>query len=503
MKIVTQFRSALGSLALCAGVNAYAAFFIPDSRTVQIIASFLGVCIMVWLWIMTHTRLKRPLGLINSFAGRIASGDLTATVSYSASDEIGELIKYQQTMIAALNAMLNATNATTNAIVGTVNLLIDQASKTSQGAQNQSTQSQHIASSTQELSNTITGIAQNAETASEASSAAFAAARRGKEVVDVTDKSIRNLFQSVVNLSSLVDRLTKSIAQISDVSADIKGIADQTNLLALNAAIEAARAGEQGRGFAVVADEVRKLADRTIKATEEISKTMVDLKDQSHQTGQSMDSASGDVSTAVGEIKKISGALDEIFSSVQKVQDQSTQISAAVQQQSSAASEVSSNAEQTAAIANDIGQSSQEVFHKINQLLLDVDSMRTVLAQFKTLSSVAQIADRARMDHVLFVDKVHAHIQGDAHLDAAKLPDHHTCRFGKWYDGDGSAACGSLSAFREIAHPHERIHALAKDAVAASQGGDQTRALSLYAEMRNVSEHITEKLEELKRACAK
>lgn len=387
MKIVTQFRIALGTLALFAGINAVAAFFIPNSAMIQAAASGLGVCVMIYLVIMIYTRLERPFRLMNECAERAASGDLTGEACYTADDEIGAMVKNQRKMLAALNTMINTAGGTADKIVMIVNQLVERAEQSSAGARSQTGQSQRIAAAAEEMSQTIADIARNASSASETSSTALDSARQGKSMAESSGAAVQRVLDSTISLAMMIERLGKSVNEISGIVTVIKGIADQTNLLALNAAIEAARAGEQGRGFAVVADEVRKLAERTIRATAEITGKIAAVQAESQATTQSMETSSAEVITVSGEIQRVVESLVTIHSGVQAVRDQITRIATAVEEQSATASEVSSNVEKTASIAKEIDQASEAVSHEVNSLLIDVEAMRTVMGQFKVRSS--------------------------------------------------------------------------------------------------------------------
>jgi methyl-accepting chemotaxis protein len=503
MKIVTQFRIALGSLACCAGVNAYAAFFVPHSTLIQVGASFLGVCVMVYLFVLTYRRLERPFAMINQCARRVAEGDLTVDMCYVHDDELGTMVKSYGKMLASLNVMLITVIESANKIVNTVDVLMNRSEKTTQSAQAQSSQSHQIATAAEEMSQTITDIAKNASAASETSAAALETARHGNEVAESSGATVHRVYNATIALSSTVEKLNSRVGEISGIAIVIKGIADQTNLLALNAAIEAARAGEQGRGFAVVADEVRKLAERTIKATEEITSKITSVQAESQQTMQSMESTTGEVIQATSEIKKVGASLSSIVESVQKARDQITQIAASVEQQSATTSQVATNTEQTAGIAKEMESMSREVSHDVNGLIAVVEEIRSAAERFTINGTELMIIDRARTDHLLFMDKINAHLTGDAPIDPAKLPDHHSCRFGKWYDSDARKYCGASRSYKAIEQPHSRIHALAKESVTAHISGDTQKADRIFGEMKEYSAQIAAHLADMKKECGR
>ncbi len=501
MNIVTRFRVALGCLACCAGVNAYAAFFVADSVKIQVGASVLGVCVMVYLFFMTYRRLEQPFALINRCAQRAAEGDLTVEMPPFRDDELGELAKSYGKMLSSLDAMLGSILESANRIVTTVDVLMSRSEKTALSARTQSSQSDQIAAAAEEMSQTITDIAKNASASSETSAAALETARKGNEVAENSGATVHRVYSATVALSGTVEKLNNRVGEISSIATVIKGIADQTNLLALNAAIEAARAGEQGRGFAVVADEVRKLAERTIKATEEISDKIGSVQAESQETMQSMEKTSGEVIQATSEIKKVGESLSSIVESVQKARDQITQIATSVEEQSSTTGEVATNIEHTAAIAREMESMARDVSRDVDSLITVVEEIRSAADRFVIRGTGLMIIDRAKTDHLLFMDKINAHLRGDARLDAAKLPDHHSCRFGKWYDSDAKKHCGASPSYRAIEQPHARIHALAKEAVSSYTAGDAAHAREIFTEMRDLSASIGRHLDAMKAEC--
>ncbi len=327
----------------------------------------------------------RPLRQSNEAVKQIAEGggDLTKRVDIKSSDEIGKMAQNVNKMLDAYSVMIKNIISSAGNVVITVDSLKEKTHKSVEGAQNQAKQASHIATAAEEMTQTITDIAKNASVASETSIKAMDTATKGKEVADGAVNSVGRVYTSTVELASMVDKLNNRANEIGDIVTVIKDIADQTNLLALNAAIEAARAGEQGRGFAVVADEVRKLAERTIKATAEISGKISAVQGESEQTMKSMSEASAEVTKATEYIRQVGEFLNYIVEKVQKVRDQITQIATAVEEQSAASEEVAGNIEKTSAISREMEAMSEEIMSEVNSLLHIADELKSSTSGFK------------------------------------------------------------------------------------------------------------------------
>jgi methyl-accepting chemotaxis protein len=451
-------------------------------------------------YILTRS-ITRPLSAFTKSIGQIAQGDLTTTLQYDKKDELGVLGGQINHMTESFAHMITGMLMSANEVVGTVSVLKSSAAKTAQGAQSQSGQASQIATAAEEMSQTITDISKNSSSVAGLAAEATKTAESGREVTETTIARVNTVYDSTVELAGRVEHLNKKIGEISDIVTFIKGIADQTNLLALNAAIESARAGEQGRGFSVVADEVRKLAERTIKATTDISDKINAVQQESEQTHTTMGEASGEVTKAKESIANVGVALKAVVGTVEKVSDQIARIAVAVEEQSAASEDVAKNIEKTSTIAKDMENMAGEVTHAVNGLTNVAEALRDAASKFKIKSSSLMILNLAKTDHRIFVEKIGACVNGDAKQDPDKLPSHESCRFGKWYVSEGKEKHGSAPSFREINRPHEKIHALAKEAVTACNAGDKKKAEGMLHDMEALSGQIAGMLDQLKAEC--
>ncbi len=471
-------------------------------KAIQVVLFICDFIILTGLWLMNHKKIIAPLQKLTEAAEEISKGNLKMEIIAGADgDEINTLANAMNRMVVAFGSIINSVMMSSNNVISAVDVLRTRAEKTASGAKEQSLQAHQIATAAEEMSQTITDIAKNASTASESSSEAMDIAEGGKQVTDITVDIINEVNSAAGELAAIIERLNRSVSEIGDIVTVIKDIADQTNLLALNAAIEAARAGDQGRGFGVVADEVRKLAEKTIKATSEISEKINNVQTESGHTAASMTAASKGFSKASSNVKNLNNVLNTIVESIQRVRDQIVHIATAVEEQSSASEEVARNIEKTSNISMDTEKMSEDVMHEVNSLTRIVEDLRNSTSGFSTKGSELMILDIAKTDHRVFIGKIASCLKGDLVLSASDITDHFSCRFGKWYFGIGKDICGQLHSYKAIDTPHKKIHELAKEAVAAVNSRDMGKAQMAYNQMEEVSDQIGSLLDGIRREC--
>jgi len=322
---------------------------------------------VVAAWAITR-QIVIPLNQTLKVAERVASGDLSHNLTSLRKDELGQLQRAMQSMSVGLRELIGGISDGVTQIASAAEQLSAVTEQTSAGVNSQKVETDQVATAMNEMAATVQEVARNAEEASEAAVAADQQAREGDKVVGEAIAQIERLATEVGNSTEAMGHLQRESDKIGSVLDVIKSVAQQTNLLALNAAIEAARAGEAGRGFAVVADEVRSLAQRTQKSTEEIEELIVGLQSGTQQVANIMDNSRGLTDSSVELTRRAGSALGSITRTVSTIQAMNSQIATAAEQQSAVAEEINRSvlnvrdiSEQTAAASEETAASSTEL----------------------------------------------------------------------------------------------------------------------------------------------
>ncbi|CAI8920464.1 Methyl-accepting chemotaxis protein McpQ [Pseudomonas sp. IT-347P] len=338
------------------------------AKNLLLIATALAVAFgLLAAWAITR-QIIIPLNQTLKVAERVAAGDLTHNLVSLRRDELGQLQRSMQSMTQGLRELVGGISDGVTQIASAAEELSAVTEQTSAGVNNQKIETDQVATAMNEMAATVQEVARNAEEASEAAVAADQQAREGDKVVGEAIAQIERLAAEVGHSTEAMGELKRESDKIGSVLDVIKSVAQQTNLLALNAAIEAARAGEAGRGFAVVADEVRSLAQRTQKSTEEIEELIVGLQNGTQQVATIMDNSRTLTDSSVELTRRAGGSLESITRTVSAIQAMNQQIAAAAEQQSAVAEEINRSvlnvrdvSDQTSAASEETAASSVEL----------------------------------------------------------------------------------------------------------------------------------------------
>lgn len=312
-----------------------------------------------------------------------ANGDLTKRVE---GDYKGDHQAIKNSINKVGESIGGLINKVSEAVMATSSASSEISSSTEQmaaGAQEQSAQSSEVATAVEQMTNTIVETAQNANNAAHASKEAKNESVAGVKKVEITKSGMDQIVASTGKTGAIIKNLTGKTEQIGEIAQVIDDIADQTNLLALNAAIEAARAGEQGRGFAVVADEVRKLAERTTTATKEIAETIKTIQIDVNEADESMDYADKAVQEGLELTEQFVVTFNSIVGSVERVSMEIDQVASASEEQSATAEQVSKNIEGINNVTNESAAAVQQIANTAEDLNRLTVNLTSLIDQFK------------------------------------------------------------------------------------------------------------------------
>ncbi len=411
-----------GAPALIAAVPESAVMAQLNSRLMMIIViGIFGTLIVMALSYYNASRISRRVSHVSDVAAAMAEGEVDRTVDFRSRDELGtlatsfrQLAVYVQEMaeaaariadgdltiqvkplserdrlgiafskmVANLSEIIANLDASAGELVSAASEISSSSEEMSRGAQGQRDQVQQVSTAIEEMTATVTESSRSAGEASSLSRNASDTAETGGQVVSDTMHGMQRIAKVVRESAESITVLARAADQIDEITRVIDDIADQTNLLALNAAIEAARAGEQGRGFAVVADEVRKLAERTGKATAEISSMVKDIQSKTEEAVESMESGIQEVDKGRELADKAGSSLTEIVEVSRRVMDMIGQIASASDQQSTAAEEIARSMEKIATVTGETAQGAEQSAAAAEELNRQAEGLKQLVGRF-------------------------------------------------------------------------------------------------------------------------
>ncbi|MCJ8316364.1 methyl-accepting chemotaxis protein [Idiomarina sp.] len=360
-----------------------AADSISTSSWINSIITVISIALAVLISWLTVRSISRPLSRVNHMLNIMAEGNLTERVDYDAQDEFGELATNTNKLTGNLRKLIEGIANRATQLATAAEQSSNVSDETTNAIDEQRRQIEQVATATQEMNNTASEMAEGADQALREIQHSDDEAKRVREISDKNRSTIEQLAHEIQGASQVIDQLSENSSNIGGILDVIRGIADQTNLLALNAAIEAARAGEQGRGFAVVADEVRTLASRTQESTEEIQDMIENLQNDSKRAVEVMNRGREQAELSVQQSDEAAQALQSITESVHQASDSSNHIANAAQEQSRTAHDISERLESIVSIAEQTASGSKQTAQASNEVAKLADELQDSIKSFR------------------------------------------------------------------------------------------------------------------------
>ena len=352
-------------------------------NTVVIVVVLISIAVAAIIGFATVRAITRPLYRVNELLTVASSGDLTHRLDDSAQDEFGLLARNCNTLIGNLKELITAINVRAEQLAAASEQTSAVTAQTTHSIQDQKSQIGQVATATTEMHSTSQLVVQNAEDTLSQIRHADAEAENVRQISLENKNTIEILSRDVQEAADVINKLHQDSASIGGILDVIRGVADQTNLLALNAAIEAARAGEQGRGFAVVADEVRTLASRTQESTQEINAMIEVLQAGAEKAVSVMNQGKEQTAACVAQTEKATQALDIISDAVHKAHDVSSQIEQSAREQNTVSQEISEKLETIVGIAEETTVGAQQTSESSHEVARLAEELQQSIRQFK------------------------------------------------------------------------------------------------------------------------
>lgn len=359
---------------------------VSSSYTMIFASMIIGIVLAIFAVLFAYRFISKPLKEVacNMHEISTGSGDLSVRLEAKSKDEIGEIARGFNSFVEKIQLTIVRVAETSTRLGAAVESVSSMSSRSSENFSKQQLETQQVATAINEMAATVSEVATSAASAASSANDAQSATSEGQEIVNSAVAAINKLASDVENAEGVIQTVEKESIEIGSVLDVIRGIAEQTNLLALNAAIEAARAGEQGRGFAVVADEVRTLASRTQQSTEEIQSMIERLQSSSQSAVNVMGEGREQAGVGVTQINEAGQSLSRITSAVNMISDMNTHIASAAEEQSSVAEEVNRNVVNINQLTDENVSTFEEIVRAGNDMETLSSELNQLVAQFKT-----------------------------------------------------------------------------------------------------------------------
>ncbi len=474
------------------------------TSTLLLILALAGIFILS-VTTLVNRAVCKPLHTLMDALNRISSGegDLATRIPLSGNHEAARVATSYNEFAAKLQNVVDGVAHIAAKMEAETRQLAAVIDESAQHTSVQQREVDQIAAAMHEMAMSIQEVSANAHRVAASAQQADTGAATGQQLVQQNLQSSRDLAVAVEHSAEVMRRLEQESNNIGGVLDVIGAIADQTNLLALNAAIEAARAGEQGRGFAVVADEVRTLAQRTQDSTHEIQRLIENLQAGSREVAASMLENHRQMGINMALAEQTHDAIATISAAVSEIRDMTAQIAAATEQQGCVAESMSQNLSAVNTSSERIAEAAHQTAAFGQELVQLTEEQHRVMGQFRSSAVRGFDFGTAREAHLAWKHRLADFLAGKSTLTQSQAVSHHDCVLGKWYDGEGRKKYGDMAQFRAIEEPHAALHAAIRNIVQLKQDGNTTEAQRLYQTVEPISERIVEMLNALEQGIAR
>ena len=488
----------IGVMAIYADRSASVAAFKSAMTSSLLVATFILIGGLIVSWLLARGIIS-PIHRLNLALQNISQGDqdLRQRLPIEGNNELSEVAE-------SFNCFVAKVETTVLAVLDHVGQLGEKAEytfritgETADSMKRQQISTEEVSTAMNEMSVTAVEIASHAAETANATEQADQSSAHGNEVVHLTNESISRLAAEVNKAAQVIRKLNEYSENIGSILDVISSISEQTNLLALNAAIEAARAGEHGRGFAVVADEVRQLAQRSQEATGQIHGMIEQLQQGVEQSVEVIERSHQEAEKTVEQTEAARLALQEITEAMRRISDMSAQIASAAEEQTAVSDDInrhivsiSEGAVETVGQTSNIIAATSEIGSEISALMKQMRGFKVNIEPHVELA-LAKSAHRA------WKVRLRSFLDGQSTLSLDQAVSHTQCDLGVWFSGDGMQNFGHFPEMKSLEEPHKQMHVLIHEIIKAKQQGQISEAEDMYLRVDDYSDQIIALLNEI------